>query len=182
MGKGNIMTHGAYEGLFYIDNDDFHVYQRDDFFAEEPESRPLRDLSYADLTSGEWVQNYEGTGCELEDIEECFASDFTDMFPSFERVAKNQWIDSARVLLESKLFYIAIEDNEWSMAVKLLQKEEPWGMVWMENLQKRLYQKYLEGIKRCLLMRLPSIGIRTGAWTSGIIKKEEVFPLADARK
>lgn len=30
MGKGNVGVTGAYEGLFYIDNDDFHVYRRND--------------------------------------------------------------------------------------------------------------------------------------------------------
>lgn len=33
--------------------------------------------------------------------------------------------------------------------------------------------QYLEGMKKCLLNRLPSIGIYTGAWTSGRITKEE---------
>ena len=82
---------------------------------------------------------------------------------------------SRRVILESKLFYICVEDNEWSLAVKLLQKEEPWGLPWMENLQKRLYEKYLEGMKRCLLEVLPSIGTHKGAWRSGRITREEIF-------
>lgn len=30
MGKGNVGVAGAYEGLFYIDNEDFHVYRRND--------------------------------------------------------------------------------------------------------------------------------------------------------
>ena len=81
---------------------------------------------------------------------------------------------SRLVILESRLFYIAVEDNEWSLAVELVQKEEPLGDVWMENLQKRLYQKYLDGMKKALLNRLPSIGTYSGAWTSGRIKREEV--------
>ncbi|WP_166542404.1 hypothetical protein [Acutalibacter sp. 1XD8-36] len=107
-------------------------------------------------------------------------ADFCQMFPGFERAGTNEWLRngpygdlSRRVILESKLFYVCVEDNEWSLAVELVQKEEPWGLPWMENLQKQLYQKYLDGMKKALLNRLPGVGIRTGAWTSGRIKKEE---------
>ena len=85
------------------------------------------------------------------------------------------WLDHDRqAILESSLFHIAIEDNEWSLAVELLQKEGAYGSN-LSGLQARHYQKYLDGIKRCLLEYLPSIGTRTGAWTSGIIKREECF-------
>lgn len=35
------------------------------------------------------------------------------------------------------------------------------------------YREYLDSMKKALLARLPSIGIRTGAWTSGTITREE---------
>ena len=38
MGKGNVCTQGKYEGLYYIDNDDIHVYRRNDPTDEEPET------------------------------------------------------------------------------------------------------------------------------------------------
>ncbi len=175
MGRGNCCTTGAYEGLWYIDNGDFHVYRLGDRFAEDPETRLLRELDYDELTGDDWYFDEEGTMTEREDIEECFMEDFTKLFPSFERAGSGQWLRyDRRVLLESKLFYVCIEDNEWSLAVELIQKEEPYGTVWMENLQGRLYEKYLEGMKLCLLMRLPSIGYRKGAWMSGTIKREEV--------
>lgn len=113
---------------------------------------------------------------EQEDIEECIIADFTAMFHSFRRPEKETWLDrDTRVLLESKLFVIGLVDNEWSMAVELLQKEEPWGDIWMENLQKIHYQKYLEGLKKAMLWRLPSIGTYKGAWTSGRLTREEAM-------
>lgn len=177
MGRGNVCTLGKYEGLYFIDNDHFHVYRRDEPEADYPETRLMGELDFSELTSGEWLYDEWGTGSELDDIEECFMDDFRRRFPSFERPNKEFWLDRSdrRVILESKLFYICMEDNEWSMAVELVQKEEPWGEVWMENLQKRLYEKYLEGMKRALLMRLPSIGTRCGPWMSGTIKREEVL-------
>ena len=69
--------------------------------------------------------------------------------------------------------FIGIEDNEWSEAVKLLQKEDPYSDS-LSGLQKRHYQRYLDGMKKALLERLPSIGCYTGAWTSGTIKREDI--------
>lgn len=76
--------------------------------------------------------------------------------------------------IDNDHFHIAIEDNEWSLAIELVQKEGLYGDN-LYGLQARHYQKYLEGMKRCLLEHLPSIGIRTGAWTSDVIKREECF-------
>ena len=180
MGRGNVCVTGSCEGLYYIDNDDFHVYRRADDLSEWPETRLMGELDYDELTGSEWVYDEEGTGNEEDDVLECFMADFCQMFPGFERAGTNEWLRngpygdlSRRVILESKLFYVCVEDNEWSLAVELVQKEEPWGLPWMENLQKQLYQKYLDGMKKALLNRLPGVGIRTGAWTSGRIKREE---------
>lgn len=178
MGRGNVCTLGKYEGLYYIDNDHIHVYRDSEDMGDDPETRLMGDLDYEELTGCRWLYDEEGSMNEEEDILECFMDEFSRMFPSFKRVEPERWLDrSRRAILESKLFYIAVEDNEWSLAVELIQKEEPWGDVWMENLQKRLYEKYLEGMKRCLLKRLPSIGTRNGPWMSSTIKREELMPV-----
>ena len=67
--------------------------------------------------------------------------------------------------------HMCLEDNQWSLAVELIQKEPPWGRSY-EALQARHYRQYLLGIQTCLLNRLPSIGTYTGPWTSGILRKE----------
>lgn len=182
MGRGNVCVTGPYEGLYYIDNEDFHVYRRTDDYDDYPETRLMGYLDYAELTGDEWIFDEEGTGNEEDDVLECFMEELCKMFPSFKRPAKETWTTepgfggrSRKLLLENGLFCIYLEDNEWSLAVELVQKEEPWGDVWMENLQKRLYKKYLDGMKKALLNRLPGIGTYTGAWTSGRIKREETF-------
>lgn len=180
MGRGNCCVTGQYEGLYYIDNENFYVYRRNDEYAEDPETCLMGDLDFDELTGGDWLYDDIGTGNEQDDIEECFMEDFTRMFRSFERVRSDFWLEHRRrVILESKLFYVCIEDNEWSIAVELIQKEEPYGASWMENLQARLCDKYLRGIKLCLLSRLPSIGTYSGAWTSGTIRREDVPELKE---
>lgn len=177
MGRGNVCTLGKYEGLYYIDNDHIHVYRDSEDIDDYPKTRLKGDLDYAELTGGRWLYDTEGTMNEEEDILERFMDDFTRMFPSFMRTEPDLWLGrSRRAILESGLFYIAVEDNEWSLAVELIQKEEPWGDAWMENLQKRLCDKYLEGVKKALLMRVPSIYAYGGAWTCGEkITSKEVF-------
>ncbi|MFR1478049.1 MAG: hypothetical protein ACLSB9_21405 [Hydrogeniiclostridium mannosilyticum] len=78
MGKGNVGVAGAYEGLFYIDNEDFHVYRRNDDLDDWPETRLMRDLDYAELTGDGWLFDEEGTANEEDDVLECSgrAADF----------------------------------------------------------------------------------------------------------
>ena len=128
MGCGNCCVFGRYEGLYYIDNDDFHVFRRADAASDDcPEPRLMRDLDYEELTDGTWLYDDLATELEEEDILECFTANFLQMFPSFKRVRPERWISrSQRAILESPLFYICLEDNEWSLAVELIQKEPPW--------------------------------------------------------
>lgn len=180
MGRGNVSVSGKYEGLYYIDNDDIHVYRRDNPLDDEPETTLLKDLGSADINTGAWVYDEWGTMEEEGDILECFMDDFGRMFHSFSRVTEERWIRNGRygdacrrVIMESGLFYIAVEDNEWSLAVELIQKEDPYDDH-LSGLQARHYQRYLDGMKTCLLERLPSIAFRAGPWTSGVIRREDL--------
>ena len=82
MGRGNVCVAGPHEGLYYIDNDHFHVYRRDEPGVEYPETRLMGDLSYDELTGNEWLYDEWGTGEEEDDILECFISSFVRMFPA----------------------------------------------------------------------------------------------------
>ena len=70
--------------------------------------------------------------------------------------------------MENDLFYIVTEDNEWSMAIKLIQKEDASGY-----LQSKTYEKYLNGIRDCLFMQFDELGVYAGPWTSGTIYKKD---------
>ena len=84
------------------------------------------------------------------------------------------WISrSQKAILESPLFYLCLEDNNWSLAVELIQKEPPQGRSYAA-LQARCYQRYLTGIARCLLNHLPSVGLYTGPWTFARLRREEL--------
>lgn len=76
-------------------------------------------------------------------------------------------------MLESNLFYICAEDNEWSTAIELIQKDSPYDDH-LVGLQKTHFAKYLDGMKEALLNSLPCIGFYTGPWTHGVLTREEI--------
>lgn len=152
MGKGNTCVFGGYEGLFYIDWDNFSNEYEDEH--------------------GNIIQDYDFQRDEWENSLYEFISDFTQKFKSFSKC--NEWIGrDEKAVLENKLFYITIADNEWSMAIKLIQKEQGYydnGNI--ENLQAKHYKTYLEGIKECLFNQFEELGTYSGPWTSGRIRRQ----------
>ena len=153
MGRGNTCVFGDYEGLFYIDWDNFGAEYEDE--------------------NGNIVEDYDLQQEDWENSLEQFISDFTRRFNSFSRCDK--WIGGDnRAILENGLFYIAIADNEWSIAIKLIQKEQEYyddGN--LENLQAKHYKTYLDGMKECLFNQFEELGTYAGPWTSRWIRRGE---------
>lgn len=168
MGRGNVYVGGDYEGLYYVDNDHLLVYRHKN---GEEDSRLLKDIPYGEIDTV-WIYDEWDTTLQIEDLEECFCDQFKKRFSSFERCGSRHWLtNSSRAVLENRLFYIALEDNEWSMAVELIQKEDYYHPI--EGLQARHYRGYLDGIRDVLLDIYGEVCVRTGAWTSGTIRKED---------
>lgn len=168
MGRGNCCVRGDYEGLFYVDNDFLHVYENDE---EESDSVLLGDLSYEELTGGDWSYSEILTDLLYEDSLANFIQRIQRKFKSFR--ACDKWVSrEEHAILENALFYIVTEDNEWSVAFKLLQKEDPYDDH-LSGLQKRHFQLYLDGMRDALFEDFPALGIYSGAWTHKVIKRED---------
>ena len=139
MGRGNSCTTGKYEGLYYLDYD----------FWRDPDDEENEFFQWG----------YE------EDMDTMLRA-IQQRFPSFSPC--DTWIDcDAHAVLENGLFYVALADNEWSIAVKLLQKQD-WYQN-LEGLQAGLYERYLEGLKNILLRMFGKIGTYAGPWTHGTL-------------
>lgn len=151
MGRGNACVHGDYEGLFYVDYDNFNCYILD----EDGNDTEEQDYDLQRELIDESIVN--------------FKYNFIKKYPNFVLVDK--WIHrDSNIILENGLFYIAIEDNEWSYAVKLLQREDLDFNA--GGLQGKLYKTYLEGIKQVLFKQFNELGTYGGSWTSGTIKRD----------
>ena len=164
MGRGNVCTFGKYEGLYYADRDYLDVYCNTDEMNEDGEYpiKMLGELSVSDFS--EWKYDECLSEEYYRDFIENFIYLMTARFKSMERTGKTYG-----AIMENSLFTIEIEDNEWSYAVKLIQKEH-WCNN-LEGLQAKHYTSYMEGMKTALLEIFPSIGTYGGAWTSGRISR-----------
>lgn len=170
MGRGNVCTHGKAEGLYFINKDYVDVYMKSK--DDDLKFKLLGELSYDELIGGEWEFDEDASSDAEDQVLEGFIQVFLASVPSFCRCAEGTYIDNKLVLLENGLFYVAIEDNEWSLAVELLQKEDDY--VNLEGLQMRHYQTYLFRMQAALLSQLPSIDTYGGPWTSGQITRGDV--------
>lgn len=169
MGRGNVCVFGKYEGLFYIDNDYLHSYHRYNEEDDCYESAMLEDLSCEDFSNG-WTYDEIESDFIWEETKRHLISGIQTRFKCFRPCDK--WVDrEAHAIMESELFYIAVEDNQWSVAVKLIQKEDAYYDI--SGLQKRHYQRYLDAIRDVLFERFPTLGTYGGAWTSGRISRPE---------
>lgn len=163
MGRGNVCTFGKYEGLYYADRDYLDFYIPID--GEADDGKFLKEMSQGDFNDYEYDEFL--SRIYYEDFISDFIYLFGKKFKSFSETGKDYG-----VIMENELFEIEVEDNEWSYAVKLIQKE-CWYDNHLEGLQKKHHESYLEGIKEVLLNIFPSIGCYSGAWTSGRITREE---------
>lgn len=168
MGRGNACVHNPYEGLFYIDNDYLHSYRRVGCDAEDECTVLASELGYSEISSGNWVFDEFESRCNYDWAIDWFKSSFKKRFKSFSDC--DQWISRyEHAILENTLFYIVVEDNEWSVAIKLIQKED-W-LLNLDGLQAKHYQSYLNGMKDCLFEQFDELGTYGGPWTSGRIRK-----------
>lgn len=168
MGRGNVCVHNDFEGLYYIDYDDLSVYNKRN---EEDSFVLARELDYEQLTNGDWLYNEFESDIKWQEDKEYIICRLQERFPSFAPC--DEWVSrESHAVLENKLFYIAFEDNEWSIAIELLEKYGPYGDDYA-GIKAKHYQTYLDGMKEILFELYEELGIYSGAWTSGTIRREK---------
>ena len=168
MGRGNCCTFGDYEGLWYIDRDLIDVY----YNAETDESRLARDIDLDEFPSFRYsdIESQFNFDDMIGVIKERMVAKFKSFHPVDRWVSDGGSRCDRHAFLESELFFIAVEDNEWSYAIELIQK----GPEYLAGFQKRFYQIYLNAIRDILLDYYGEVSYRNGAWMSGTIKKEDL--------
>ena len=170
MGRGNVCVFNDYEGLYYIDNDYIDAYRFVGCDSDKEEIRLLGELSYDQLAGGDWHFDELESRWNYEEAIDWFKSSFKRRFKSFAEC--DEWIDrEQKAILENDLFYIAVQDNQWSTAVMLIEKEDPWDNC-RTGLKAKQYQNYLDGMRDCLFEQFETLGTYGGPWTSGRISRK----------
>lgn len=159
MGRGNVCVHGDYEGLWYVDRDclDYYTSKHD-----LDDTKVCCEIGYGELADYEY--DYALSEIAYDEFVGYFVSMMEKRFGSFAATG-----DAFGTIMENNLFEIKIEDNEWSYAIMLIQKEGYYDEC-LFGLQKKHYQNYLNGMKDILLGMFTEIGYYNGPWTHGIIK------------
>lgn len=162
MGRGNcnVKTQNG-ESIYYIDNDDLQIY----FEKDNPEHIVFgKEIPYEDQDKYEYDQ--ESSQIHFDDTIDNLKNQIMKRYKSLTPCDK--WIGRHKhAILENKCFYVALEDNEWSIAVELLIKDDA-----NTNLQRKNAINFGKGIRDILLKNFDVIHIRTSAWTSGELTKE----------
>ena len=168
MGRGNCCVNGPYEGLWYIDRELTDVYWNRD----TEEYQLMRDIGYNDFFKCEYSETE--SEYNFNDMLDIIRERMMLKYKSF--VVTDRWISDGgsrcdrRAFLENELFFIAVEDNEWSYAIELIQK----GPESLSGLQKRNYQTYLNALRDIIIDVYGEVSYRRGPWMSGTIVKEDV--------
>lgn len=160
-GTGSACLAGPYKELVHIDKDHLKVYRRDDPTGGF-ETRLLSQLTDEELIGEGWAYDEWSSNEEETAILTSFTVHLMGEFHNFERPPKVTWIgphSSRYVLLEDDLFYVAVDEDERSLAVGLFPKERPSAPD-LSEIQEEHYQRCVESMKKILTRLLPSV--RTG--------------------
>ena len=145
MGRGNSCVYGSCEVIYFIPYENF----------------------------GEDEMSFD---IFIEDFNENVKYEFSSIFKSFTIPKKRKWVDRDELLLcENRLFYLTVSDNEWSIAVKLLQKEgsDEYNYQNIEGLQSRHFKNYNKKLLKVLFENSNEVYGYNGAWTSKKLENEE---------
>lgn len=148
------------EGLFFIAYDDIDVYSTKD----DPTTLVKKqDIPPDQKDKYEW--NKSASQNRMDQLKADFIKKMLTKYKSMKPI--DQWLNKQHVILQTDAFYIALEDNNWSAAVKILRNTK--------NTTPRQRQ-YIAGLRRSvrdtLLELTPTIYIRTGTWEALPIDKQ----------
>ena len=173
MGRGNSCVHGPAEALVFVDNDYLDWY----YNAEKECSTLLGQIDADDFCN--WKYDEEVTQDEFAGVLEEFCEAMHRRCKSFTAVSRDTIVDDfmyepgrRNAIMENRLFYIVVEDNEWSVAFKILQKEGAYDQN-LEPLQKRHIDTYRKAMEAALFEQFEKLYGYGGPWTSAEIKRPE---------
>ena len=175
MGRGNVCVFQKYEDLLYVDRDYFDTYivcDGDGYVAMTGAEAKAEGIE-TDFDSWDEIASLD----TYDNVKEEIIS-FIEDNSSFRRVGKNRRCSNslyrdAELILENKLYEIAVLDNEWSYAFLLVRKETEYGDDSLLGLQKKHFGSYFKLLKEALFLIADEVGTYKGAWTSGTLTYDQ---------
>ena len=152
------------EGLFYVDYKDIYMYHEI--------ANPDHFLPESQIPAGEedkYEFDEEKTQIHYDSFKARLSAYLCQHLPSLkvppEDMARNRTY-TKRILAENNLFQIALEDNNWSVAVKLLRQKDG-----NTGLQTQMYNSFLNRVRLGLFQQFKTLYVRDGAWSASKLTK-----------
>lgn len=145
------------EGLFFVNLNDILVYHK----KRHPDIFCVKK----DIPQGEednYIIDKEKSQYRYDRFKEKFCEEMQTRCKSLQPgVSGKKFINTTKqkLILENKLFRIVFENNQWSIAVKLLRKDDA-----NQGIAQQTFETFLQHTKDALLMQMPEIYVRNGSW------------------
>ena len=126
---------------------------------------------------GKEIADYAGYFVEIneedpyfyDDLKQVIVTNMQDMYPSLGDVSRLSRDYDGLIIMENDLLQIVLGDNDTSIAVYIIIPDTvrfPY-----KELGKKQLKNYLAGLQMILLKYYPDqIRVRTGPWTSGVLR------------
>lgn len=163
MGYANVAADYK-DDLLYVPYDYLSIYTKNN----------QKIIKHGNEIASEEIEDYEYnkklSQLEFDEFKERFCTDMQKKFKSLQPV--DRWKGRYQhIILENSLFEIALQDNQWSIAVELLNRDDyPYS----KNFQTSKFPAFFKGMRDILFTYFDKLYIRTGAYTSKAITKESI--------
>lgn len=179
MVRGNVCTAGECEGVFFLDTSYLSQYRKvikggcghvagfdmsiEPMTAKELLEAGIRYNFYG--SHADWIYDENGSSVLREQMISYVTECFLRRFRAFRKVS--MWRGSLHIVMQSKLFEVAVVYGDWCVAWCLLERKVIDGAGSYRAFMRLNYQAYLNFIKQILLDGWgEAIGF-SGAWMSG---------------
>lgn len=170
--KQHNITVNVGDVLYYVDYDLMNVYVNKNNQSDIKVGKDPVALQDPDT----YVFDESLTQTRFDNFKTKFLDEMQKRYKSLKPV--NKTVKGVHYLLQSDMFIVAFEDNNWSVGVELLLNPKCKN----ENLRKSLFPAFAKGMRNILLDIVGEIHTRTGSWSTNIIDKAKAKEMDDAEK
>ena len=161
--KFNVSVNPDREALFYVD------YSHMDVYVNVNDSNDVKTNNDPEIAQNPDVYRFDDTltQARFDSFKKQFVKKMQDKFKSLK--PHDITTKGKHQLLMNDMFIIAFEDNDWSVAVELLENPKSKN----PNLRPNLFPNFQKGMRDILLDLVGEIHIRTGSWSTQKMTKAD---------
>lgn len=170
--KQHNITVDTNDVLYYVDYDIMNVYVNknnplDVKVGKDPDALAQPDIYEFDEAL---------TQKRFDNFKQKFIQEMTKRYQSLKPVDKT--VKGLHHIMQSDMFIIAFEDNNWSCGVELLLNKKCKN----PNLRIKLQPSFAKGMRDILIKLVGEVHIRTGSWSTTVIDAKKAKEMDEAEK